>query len=77
MKLIDITYNRNGISGDSFFAVRFTDNGRSLVGIVFTTGGNYAVMNTDDPTLTYQGDQYIGQLSDWVKAYDKAGDYVA
>jgi hypothetical protein len=40
MEARSVTYHRNGVFGAGFYAVAFRDDGRDLIGIVFTDGEN-------------------------------------
>lgn len=35
MKVQEIAYHRNGVSGEPFYVVTFTDDGRDMVAVVF------------------------------------------
>lgn len=47
MKIKQVEYHRNGICGNGFHVVTFTDKKRPMVGIVFDEKGSCAVFDTD------------------------------
>jgi hypothetical protein len=63
MKVKQIEYHRNGVSGNGFFVVKFSDfedKQRNFIGIVFDEPGDCAVFDAD---LLAEGNITFGQNS--------------
>jgi len=52
IKILEVAFHRNGVAGEGFHVVRFKSDDQTMVGIVFETSGNVAVMDID---LLHQG----------------------
>ena len=62
MKIITgtINYQRNGIMGEPFYTVQFKDRETKefLIAVVTSRKGGCHVINPEDTTLCYRGDNY-------------------
>ena len=47
MKIVDFDRHRNGSSGNPFQVVRFEDEGREMLAVVFEEEGSVAVLRLD------------------------------
>ena len=59
-----INFQRNGIGGELFFSVQFTDreSGRAMIGVVTDRKGSCFVICPEDTTLCWRGDNYEEEL---------------
>lgn len=85
--VVSVNYQRNGIAGEGFFAVRFdwkdergairqmiatvfpeyNDDGVTIVGSEY-----YGVVDINEPTACWRGDNFIGSLLDAIIEHQRA-----
>lgn len=46
-KVLDISYHRNGMSGDGFHVVAFKNGGEKMIATVFEENGKCAILSVD------------------------------
>ena len=64
----EIARHRNGISGEAFYVVKFTEGRNAMLGIVFDAPGHVAVF---DRRLLNTGDIAFGSNSFRAEEYEK------
>lgn len=57
-----IEHHRNGVTGESFWVVPFTEEGERLIGIVFEQSRYCAVVSRDNLSNHFRGDIYEHDL---------------
>lgn len=79
MKVLEIQYHRNGVSGNGFHAVRFEFEGKNMLAMVFPEPGNVGVLCIDDlPTAgigrgnRYRGDAFEPELRSEIQIFNEA-----
>jgi hypothetical protein len=81
-KVTQIEYHRNGVCGDPFYAVLFTDSEkRNMLGVVFDAPMSVAVFEVgllNDPKIgvtfghnSWRGDHYEPELRSAIRKYEK------
>jgi hypothetical protein len=86
MKIQQVEFHRNGISGAPFHVVLFSDDGKDFIGVVFDEPCHVAVLARDDVATgnvgfggKWRGDHFEGDLrfacySEWIQAALDAGN---
>jgi hypothetical protein len=77
MKLQQIACHRNGVGGEPFHAVTFTDDRQNMFATVFEEPGHIAVFNRDklgEGNITFgenswRGDHYEHTLRRWISEH--------
>lgn len=78
LKIKEVAYHRNGISGEGFHAIHFLDGKNEMVGIVFDEIGRCAVLQLNQPRAftvafgvnSWRGDHYEPALRKAIKNYE-------
>lgn len=66
IKVLSVVYNRNGVSGEGFFLVKFiSDTDGTLLGLVFNNG-TMSVINPTDQTQQYKVEFFSDFLAEAV-----------
>lgn len=75
----DIQRHRNGVSGESFYCIRFDQEDtyssmrRPMLAVLFEAPKHCAVMQLEDPDEHYRGDSYEETLREAVGVYERDG----
>lgn len=71
--VLEVTYQRNGISGEGFHVIRFRriNDGLVLLGIVFEAASHVAVVDPTDLTSHWRGDNFEQHLREYVEIFDR------
>ena len=89
MKLKSVAYHRNGVAGEGFHAIAFTDKidgvKRDMIASVFSQHGCVSVMdavmaaagNVERGINSWRGDDYEPQLRQWIEQYWQREDRMA
>lgn len=79
LKIVEVAHHRNGCEGESFHAVRFTDAGLLLLGLVFKQPRRIVVIDPLAAAETvaagansWRGDLYEAALRDAIAAFEAA-----
>lgn len=82
LKLLHISYHRNGVMGQPFREIHFTQRvGRNYVpmmAIIFEGDGYCAVMALEKTGCKFRGDEYEDTLREWIReeyAEPREADY--
>lgn len=68
-----IEFHRNGVGGEPFTVVSFSDLGGELRGIIFDSDepfGGVAIIRPDDPQAKFRGDYFARALRELVADYE-------
>lgn len=74
----EVTYQRNGVSGEGFHVVKFTKTGSgsdgsgSLIGVIFEASKHVAVIDPLNLDSHWRGDNFEAGLREVIAAWDKA-----
>lgn len=81
MRAGHVRYHRNGMSGEPFYTVTWTEtlawadderpHPRRMLGIVHDEPGSVSVIDLDDPHLTWRGDRWEAWLRTTVRTADE------
>ena len=72
-KVHNIVYHRNGVTGTGFHLVEFQTPGRvNMHAAVFPAMGCVAVLQDDEPSFTWRGDQFEPELRAAIAEWESA-----